>query len=77
MSTNKISLIVKCSLLFRQIDVNGLNADPVYRYLTQQKPAAIEWNFTKFLIDKQGQTVNRFNHEASFNEIEKAVKVLL
>lgn len=60
-----------------QIDVNGPKAHPMYQYLTKEKPPAIEWNFTKFLINKRGQIVERFNHEASFTDIENAVKVLI
>ena len=51
--------------LFSKIDVNGDNASPIYKYLTSKdvKPVGngpIKWNFEKFLIDREGQVVNRF-----------------
>ncbi|EOH88927.1 glutathione peroxidase [Enterococcus villorum] len=46
------------------IDVNGSNADPLFEYLKKQAPGtlsnAIKWNFTKFLVDKDGNVVERF-----------------
>jgi len=50
--------------VFSKIEVNGMGADPLYQYLTEQKPgpkgAEIQWNFTKFLIDRHGNIVERF-----------------
>lgn len=51
--------------LFSKVEVNGKNAHPLFRYLKQQAPGllgskAIKWNFTKFLIDRQGRVVKRF-----------------
>lgn len=48
--------------LFEKIDVKGKNAHPLYRYLTQESPrkGSIKWNFSKFLIDKQGKVIDRF-----------------
>ncbi len=47
-----------------KIEVNGKNAHPLYKYLRTQKKEllgdSIKWNFTKFLIDKQGNVVKRF-----------------
>lgn len=47
-----------------KIEVNGKNAHPLYKYLRTQKKEllgdSIKWNFTKFLIDKQGNVVQRF-----------------
>lgn len=49
---------------FKKIDVKGDNADPLYKWLICQneknKPKNIKWNFTKFLIDRQGNVVERF-----------------
>ena len=55
--------------LFAKIDVNGPNAHPLYRFLKKEKPGflgifgvgAIRWNFTKFLINRQGDVVARYN----------------
>lgn len=49
-----------------KIDVNGDNADPVYKYLKSQKSGLlgmnrIKWNFEKFLIDKNGKVVERYS----------------
>jgi glutathione peroxidase len=50
--------------VFSKIEVNGPGADPLFKYLTGQKPGPkgpeIQWNFTKFLIDKTGNVVERF-----------------
>ena len=51
--------------MFSKIDVNGDQAAPIYKYLTSKdaKPAGkgeISWNFEKFLIDREGNLVNRF-----------------
>ena len=49
---------------FKKIEVRGENADPLYKWLITQnangKPKAIKWNFTKFLINRQGDVVARF-----------------
>ena len=51
--------------LFAKIDVNGPNAHPLYDFLTREKGGgimgrAIKWNFTKFLIGRDGQVLERF-----------------
>lgn len=51
--------------LFAKIDVNGEHAAPVFQYLKAEKPGllgteGIKWNFTKFLIDREGRVVARF-----------------
>ena len=51
--------------LMAKIDVNGENAHPLYRWLEAQAPGllgskAIKWNFTKFLIDRDGQVIRRY-----------------
>jgi len=69
--------------MFSKIDVNGTNAHPLYKYLTTEKPGilgteAIKWNFTKFLIDKQGEPVKRYGSadkpESLEGDIEKILK---
>ncbi|MCR5461498.1 MAG: glutathione peroxidase [bacterium] len=53
---------------FKKIDVKGDNADPLYKWLICQneknKPKNIKWNFTKFLIDRNGNVVERFGSMA-------------
>ena len=51
--------------MFAKIDVNGPNAHPLYRYLKKEAKGllgseAIKWNFTKFLVDKDGEVVKRY-----------------
>ena len=51
--------------MFAKIDVNGTNAAPLYRELKERVPGvlgteAIKWNFTKFLVSRDGQTIKRY-----------------
>ncbi len=51
--------------MMSKIDVNGSNADPLYKWLTAEAPGllgskAIKWNFTKFLVGKDGQVIKRY-----------------
>ena len=51
--------------MFDKIEVNGANASPLFKYLKHESPGilgteAVKWNFTKFLIIKDGQVVKRF-----------------
>ena len=51
--------------LFQKIDVNGDNAQPLFEFMKQKAPGilgskAIKWNFTKFLINKNGEVIKRF-----------------
>jgi glutathione peroxidase len=51
--------------LMAKIDVNGANAHPLYRWLTAEAPGvlgtkAIKWNFTKFLVGRDGQVIRRY-----------------
>jgi len=50
--------------LMSKIDVNGKAAHPIFTWLNQQAPgklgSAIKWNFTKFLVEKDGLTVHRY-----------------
>ena len=45
---------------FHKIHVNGGSEDPLYTYLKSQKKGRIKWNFTKFLVDRDGNVVDRF-----------------
>lgn len=66
---------------FAKIDVNGPNEDPLYTYLKEEKPGLlskdIKWNFTKFLIDRQGNVVKRFAPKTSPKKIEEDIVALL
>jgi len=68
--------------LFAKIDVNGDNAHPLYKYLKSASPGilgteAIKWNFTKFLIDKNGNVVKRYGSMDTPEKIEKDVEAIL
>ena len=45
---------------FEKIKVNGRDTAPLYKYLKDQKPGRIQWNFAKSLIDRDGNVVDRF-----------------
>ena len=66
--------------LFAKIDVNGADTAPLYQHLKKAKPGllrseAIKWNFTKFLVDRNGKVVERYapnvEPEAIAGDIEK------
>jgi len=67
--------------IFAKIDVNGTNADPLFTYLKSQKPGTltknIKWNFTKFLVDPNGQVIERYAPTTEPSKIEKDIKKLL
>lgn len=65
-----------------KIDVNGETADPLYKYLKEEKGGgllgkAIKWNFTKFLVDKNGKVVKRFASTVKPLEMKKDIEELL
>jgi len=62
--------------LFSKIRVNGGQAHPLWKFLTQ-KGGAILWNFTKFLIDKDGVVIERYEPSVSPSTMEGAMKRLL
>jgi len=67
--------------MFSKIDVNGENTHQIYKYLKDQKGGflgkKIKWNFTKFLIDKEGKVVKRYGSTVKPESIEKDIKALL
>ena len=63
---------------FKKIKVNGKDADPLYKYLTSETGGEkIGWNFTKFLIDKEGNIIKRYPSKVTPEEIEKDIESLL
>ena len=63
---------------FKKIKVNGSGADPLYKYLTQQTGGKrIGWNFTKFLIDREGNIVGRFAPNVTPEKLEAEVEKIL
>jgi len=68
--------------LFAKIDVNGANAAPLYKYLTKEAPGllgtkAVKWNFTKFLVDRNGKVVKRFAPTDTPEQISAHIQKLL
>ncbi len=66
---------------FAKIDVNGQNADPLFQYLTNAQKGRfgkrIKWNFTKFLVDRNGRVVKRFGPATRPNKIRRTLEKLL
>lgn len=66
---------------FAKIEVNGDKAHPLYDYLKNEKKGAmgkaIKWNFTKFLVDREGKVVERYAPTTEPAEIEKDIKKYL
>ncbi len=68
--------------LFTKIDVNGEQAHPLYVFLKKEKPGflgteSIKWNFTKFLIDRQGNVIKRYGSTTKPAEIAGDIEKLL
>lgn len=83
--------------LFKKVDVNGENAEPLFNYLKEQqgfsdksfkmkmlgvlsktsKSDDIRWNFTKFLVDREGNVVARFEPTVSMQDVKAKVEELL
>ncbi|MBR3301033.1 MAG: hypothetical protein IKI73_00005, partial [Firmicutes bacterium] len=66
---------------FSKIDVNGENEAPLYTYLKNEKGGIlgtkIKWNFTKFLVDREGHVVERYAPTVTPERIEPRIKDLL
>lgn len=62
---------------YAKINVNGPNASPLYVWLKSKKPGDIQWNFTKFLIDREGNVVRRFEPNANMTVMENAIQAQL
>ncbi|XP_076885469.1 putative glutathione peroxidase 2 [Bidens hawaiensis] len=67
--------------IFDKVDVNGNNAAPLYKFLKSEKGGflvnGIKWNFTKFLVDKQGKVIQRYGPRTPPLEFEKDIQDLL
>lgn len=67
--------------MMKKIDVNGDSAHPIYKYLKSQAKgllgSAIKWNFTKFLISKDGGRIKRFGPTVTPDQLEKEIKEML
>ena len=68
--------------MFAKVNVKGKEAHPLFSYLTENAPGvmgskSIKWNFTKFLIDRNGNIVSRFAPKTKPLEMEEDIKKLL
>ncbi|MBL4838169.1 MAG: glutathione peroxidase [Kordiimonadaceae bacterium] len=68
--------------MFSKIEVNGDNTDPLYKHLKAEKAGIfgterIKWNFTKFLVNKEGDVVKRFAPKDKPESIRSAIEALL
>lgn len=67
--------------MFDKIEVNGPNEHPLYKYLKARKKGLfhgdIKWNFTKFLVNRDGKVVNRYAPMTTPEQIEKDILELL
>ncbi|CAN7393110.1 MULTISPECIES: glutathione peroxidase [unclassified Paenibacillus] len=67
--------------LFAKIDVNGADAHPLYRYLKSKASglfgSGIKWNFTKFLVDGNGNVIKRFSPTTKPHKIDSEIRKLL
>jgi glutathione peroxidase len=68
--------------MFAKVDVNGSDAHPLYRWLESEARGvlgtqAIKWNFTKFLVDREGRAVGRFAPATTPADIDPHVAALL
>lgn len=68
--------------MFAKVDVNGGEAHPLYNYLKESLPGilgtkAVKWNFTKFLVDKNGTPVERFAPNDKPKDLLEKIKKIL
>ena len=67
--------------LAKKVDVNGAAADPIWQLLKKEKGGFmwddIKWNFTKFLVDKEGNVVKRYGPTDTPESIDKDIEALL
>lgn len=68
--------------MFDKVDVNGKDAHPLYKYLTSSAPGVlgtenIKWNFTKFLVDREGKVFKRYAPNVEPKDMSKDIEQLL
>ena len=68
--------------MFAKVEVNGAGAHPLFAWLKQQKPgllglSGIKWNFTKFLLDRQGRVVERYAPTTKPKTLAAPIEALL
>ena len=68
--------------IFSKVDVKGNDAHPLFSFLTKEKKGLmgtenIKWNFTKFLVNKEGEPVSRYAHSTTPDKIQSDIENLL
>ncbi len=68
--------------MFAKVDVNGANAHPLFDFIKQAKPGlagskSIKWNFTKFLVDRDGRVMRRYAPQETPALMKRAIEKLL
>jgi len=68
--------------MFSKIEVNGDRAHPLFAFLKEQAPGilgskAIKWNFTKFLVDRNGKVISRFSPQTNPSELREEIEKLI
>ena len=67
--------------VMKKIEVNGSKTHPLYEYLKSEKNGiltdAIKWNFTKFLVDRDGNVIKRYSPQTEPSEIEEELKDII
>ena len=68
--------------MMAKVDVNGSKAEPLYQWLTAEAPGllgikAIKWNFTKFLVGKDGRVIRRYAPQDAPAKLEKDIEAAL
>lgn len=66
---------------FAKIDVNGTSENPLYTWLKEQKSgiggSKVKWNFTKFLVNKEGQVIARYSSNKTPDALDKEIAKLI
>lgn len=67
--------------MFSKVKVKGENTHPLFKYLTEQAKGMftkhVKWNFTKFLVNKQGGVINRYTPQTKPEQIKKDIEAVL
>ena len=68
--------------MFEKIDVNGTNAHPLYKFLTDTRPGllgsrSVKWNFTKFLVSREGLPIARYGSAKKPGDLEGLIRKIL
>ena len=68
--------------MFSKVKVNGADTHPLFERLKAEAPGvlgtqAIKWNFTKFLVDREGRVIKRFSPQASPEDLDADIRALL